>query len=570
MRVAKDGISVRPVVGSHSVLFGFYATPEARRGLLGFALGRRGSDRSISWMRGFKFFEATNPNPKPGERRSTREHPVQDFQWGDYGTEPGRHYDYVVQAVYGTPTALTYGPEIDVAVDTANAEGDVHSVYFNRGAIPSQAFADKFGNVGPTAAEQNDPSNDKVKWLSRGLLEGVLAYIAEAKGPEFELRVAAYEFFYPPILEALKMAAGTGAKVQICYDAGKAKRDGSIVLDETSSKNVETITASGLETTANVSLHPRRNFSKIPHNKFIVLLKDGAPLQILTGSTNFTPSGFLGQSNVAHVVRDPALAARYNRYWEMLATDPQTSAFKTFNSVQFPDPAGPLADGTMTAVFSPRRAGLLEWVAERMGEATSSVMFTAAFGVAEQLVAEFAEDKDFIRFILMERADRNAANQAVLESDRDTRIALGAKLNAQSIALKLAGHALDEWFRAEEHYRSRGNIFYIHTKIMLIDALSDDPQILCGSANFSNPSVTGNDENMMLLRGPDFRRVADIYVSEYMRLFNHLYFRTVALKLAREKRGDPRKAALLDPTDGWTASHFRSGSYHFRMRELFG
>ncbi len=92
-----------------------------------------------------------------------------------------RHYDYVVQAVYGTPAALSYGAEIDVPVDTANAEGDVHSVYFNRGAIPSQAFADKFGNVGPTDAEQNDPSNEKVKWLSRGLLEAVLAYIAQAK-----------------------------------------------------------------------------------------------------------------------------------------------------------------------------------------------------------------------------------------------------------------------------------------------------------------------------------------------------------------------------------------------------
>lgn len=569
MRIEKDGISIRPIAGSHSVVFGFDATPEARKGLLGFALGRRAPDKSVSWMRGFKFFEATNPTPEPGERKSTREHPVQDFQWGDYGTEPGRHYDYVVQAVYGTPAALSYGAEIDVPVDTANAEGDVHSVYFNRGAIPSQAFADKFGNVGPTDAEQNDPSNEKVKWLSRGLLEAVLAYIAQAKSADYELRVAAYEFYYAPILEALKSAAATGAKVQICYDAGNARRDGTVVLDDTSAKNVAFIAAHGLDGAANITLHPRRNFSKIPHNKFIVLLKKGAPVQILTGSTNFTPSGFLGQSNVAHIVRDPDLAATYNRYWEKLASDPQTTAFKKFNSEQFTDPMGELTDGTMKAIFSPRAAGFLEWVAERMGAASSSVMFTAAFGVADQLVAKFAEDKDFIRFVLMERADRNAEKQALLESDRDTRIALGTKLNAGAIALRLAGYALDQWFRAEEHFRSRGNIFYIHTKIMLIDALSDDPQIYCGSANFSDSSVTGNDENLLLLRGPGFRRVADIYVSEYMRLFNHLYFRTVAMKLAREKRGDPRKAALLDPTDAWVGRHFRAGSYHCRMRELF-
>ncbi|MQY47653.1 hypothetical protein GAO09_16580 [Rhizobiales bacterium RZME27] len=570
MRVEKDGISIRPIAGSHTVLFGFDATDKARKGLLGFALARRdGKTGDLKWMRGFKFFEETNPDPKPGERRSTREHPIQDFQWGDYSAEPATTYDYVIQAVYGKPSALTYGPEIPLTVKTANDRNDVHGVYFNRGAIPSQSFADRFGNVGPTADEQNDPQNEKVKWLSRGLLEAVLAYIAQADGKRFELHVAAYEFFYPPILEALKVAAGSGATVRICYDAGDRKRDGTVTLDETSTANVAAIEAAGLAKVKNLTLHTRSNFSKIPHNKFIVLLEDGNPRQVLTGSTNFTPSGFLGQSNVAHIVRDPALASTYDTYWQKLAIDPQTTEFKTFNAKTFPDPAGELTPDAIKAVFSPRKEGLLEWVAERMGAATSSVMFTAAFGVADQLVQKFAEDRDFIRFILMERPSANAQTQAMLELDRDTRIALGAKLNSETIKLKLNGYALDQWFREEEHFRAKGNIFYIHTKIMLIDALSDDPQIFCGSANFSNPSVTGNDENMMLMRGPGIRAVSDIYVNEYMRLFNHLYFRTVALKLAREKRGDPRKAAILEPSDKWVASYFRAGSYHERMRSLF-
>ncbi|MGF9693202.1 phospholipase D-like domain-containing protein [Rhizobium sp. 0TCS1.26] len=569
MRVEKAGITVRPIAGSYTVLFGFDATPEAREGLLGFTLGRRKPTGDIAWMRGFKFFEETHPDPHPGERKSTREHPIQDFQWGDYSAQPATRYSYVIQAVYGTPSTLIYGPEIELDVTTANAQDAMHGVYFNRGAIPSQAFAELFGNVGPTEAEQSDPTNEKVKWLSRGLLEAVLAFIAQARSSRFELHVAAYEFVYSPVIEALKIAAGTGAKVHVCYDAGDRKTDGSVVLNSTSRQNLDAIQATRFDQTANVVLHPRTNFSKIPHNKFIVLLEDGVPRQVLTGSTNFTPSGFLGQSNVTHIVRDPALAQTYELYFRKLATDPRTTEFKAFNSQTFPDPAGALPVDTLQAVFSPRKPGLLEWIAERMGQASSSVMFTAAFGVADQLVKRFAEDKDFVRFILMEKPDGNAQDQATLQSDRDTRIALGSKLNSQAIALKLNGHGLDEWFRAEEHFRAKGNIFYIHTKIMLIDALSDDPQIFSGSANFSDPSVTGNDENMMLMRGPAFRHVAEIYVNEYMRLFNHLYFRTVALKLALQKRGDPRKAAILDPTDGWVASYFKHGSYHDRMRELF-
>jgi phosphatidylserine/phosphatidylglycerophosphate/cardiolipin synthase-like enzyme len=570
MRAAKDGISVRAIPGSRSVLFGFDATQGAQEGLLGFALGKRDAQSGdIKWMRGFKFFEETLRNPKPGERRSTREHPIQAFQWGDYAAVPATATDYVFQAVYGRPSALTYGPAIELCVRTADSESDIHGVYFNRGAIPSQAFADRFGNKGLKDDEKADPGNEKVKWLSRGLLEAVLAYISQASGKRFEIRVAAYEFFYPPVLEALKAVAGTGAKVRICYHGGDRKRNGSIMHDSTSTANAAAIEAAQLTRTANLTLHPRTNFSKIPHNKFIVLLQDKVPTQVLTGSTNFTPSGFLGQSNVAHIVRDGHLAASYNTYWEKIAKDPATREFKKFNSEKFPDPAGLLLPGALKAVFAPRKAGLLEWIAERLGEANSNVMFTAAFGVATQLVEKFAEDKNFIRFLLMERRDSNPDEQALLESDRDTRIALGSRLNSQTIKLQIDGHSLDEWFREEEHFRKKGHVFYIHTKYMLIDALSDDPQLFTGSANFSNPSVTGNDENMLLMRGPQFRVVTDIYVNEFMRLFNHLYFRTIAVRLAKEKRGDVRKAAILEATDRWVKKHFKAGSYHDRLRVLF-
>jgi phosphatidylserine/phosphatidylglycerophosphate/cardiolipin synthase-like enzyme len=570
MRVTKDGISVRAIPGSHTVLFGFDATPAAQKGLLGFALGKRSvQSGEIKWMRGFKFFKETLPNPQPGERHSTREHPIQDFQWGDYSAVPATELNYVIQAVYGQPSKLNYGPEIELRVRTANSEDDVHGIYFNRGAIPSQAFADRFGNTGPTDDEKVDPNNEKVKWLSRGLLDAVLAFIAKANSSRFELRVAAYEFFYTPILEALKAAAGTGAKVRVSYDGGDRKRDGSITLDSTSKANKAAIDATKLSQTTNLTLHPRTNFSKIPHNKFIVLLENDLPTQVLTGSTNFTPSGFLGQSNVAHTVRDVSLAASYNTYWEKISTDPATRGFKKFNSETFPDPAGLLSPNTLKAVFSPRREGLLEWIAKRLGGASSNVMFTAAFGVATQLVEEFAQDKDFIRFLLMERRDPDPNEQALLESDRDTRIAIGSRLNSETIKLKIDGHSLDEWFRDEEHFRKKGHVFYIHTKYMLIDALSDDPQIFSGSANFSNPSVNGNDENMMLMRGPQFRAVADIYVNEFMRLFNHLYFRTIAVRLAKEKKGDVRKAAILEQNDQWVKKHFKASSYHDRLRVLF-
>lgn len=58
-----------------------------------------------------------------------------------------------------------------------------------------------------------------------------------------------------------------------------------------------------------------------------------------------------------------------------------------------------------------------------------------------------------------------------------------------------------------------------------MDPLGDDPIVVTGSANFSEASTNGNDENMLLIRG--HLRVADIYFTEFNRLFNHYYFRSV-------------------------------------------
>ncbi|WP_181166042.1 MULTISPECIES: hypothetical protein [unclassified Mesorhizobium] len=146
MRKEKNGISVHAIAGTHTVLFGMDATEEARRGLLGFALGKRKPSGNIAWMNGFKVFEETRPNPEPGTLKPTNEHPIQDFQWSDYNAEPGGEAaDYVIRPLYGAPAELVPGADIEMTVATLNAPGARHHVYFNRGTVPGQAFARQFG-----------------------------------------------------------------------------------------------------------------------------------------------------------------------------------------------------------------------------------------------------------------------------------------------------------------------------------------------------------------------------------------------------------------------------------------
>ncbi len=54
-----------------------------------------------------------------------------------------------------------------------------------------------------------------------------------------------------------------------------------------------------------------------------------------------------------------------------------------------------------------------------------------------------------------------------------------------------------------------------------------------------------------------------------MRMFRHLYFGMVALKVARAGKGGVKPIVHFDETDSWTERHYVSGSYKDKLRRLF-
>src|SRR5262249_25486591 len=133
-RVQKDGLTVNVIAGSRVVFFGLDLAEAKRPGFRGFGFKRHDPvEGETVWLRGLKTFEATEPHPAPGEQFSTLHHPIQSFQWADYGVVPGRQYTYTVVALYGDPAALAQRIQRSITV-TAEAEtGSVHSAFFNRG-----------------------------------------------------------------------------------------------------------------------------------------------------------------------------------------------------------------------------------------------------------------------------------------------------------------------------------------------------------------------------------------------------------------------------------------------------
>jgi phosphatidylserine/phosphatidylglycerophosphate/cardiolipin synthase-like enzyme len=568
---ANKDFSIRVIAGTRTVLLALNCEEQRLDGLMGFAFYRSAPGETTGrWLRSQKVFRSVVPDPsalvngRPPVFR-TDEHPIQSFLWGDYTAEPGARYTFRVVPKYGKPGQLRSRPDDEIVVEVETepeADPSGHSIWFNRGAIASQQFVSRFGDVKPSNELLEDLDQPITKWLSRGLAEACIAFIDDVL-PGDALRCCFYEFHYHPVLLALKRAIERGVDVKISFDDEK--------------KNLEAISHAQVvgEDAAEGVLFPRTK-PEIPHNKFMIRIVDGTPVSVWTGSTNITPSGFTGQSNVGHAIADPTVARQYLDYWEEISVDPELEDARKASTRISPHPVEVLPPNSTTVLFSPRyRSAMLKWYANRISDAQELVMFTAAFGVNEKLVGPISEERDFLRFVMMEKKESKAKLDQ-LRADRDVVVAHGAALgttvrfvNGVRVQVAIPQFGLDKWFAKEEHFRKNGNIFYVHTKFLLIDPLSNDPLVCTGSANFSENSLLQNDENMLLIRGNT--RVADIYLTEFDRLFRHFYFRNVANDI--ELNGGEAKGAFLDEGNDqaarWAAPYFRSGSMKTRRREMF-
>jgi len=568
MRELKVGpiLKVRAVSGLHVVLLAWdfskpltvsgAALPSELVDLLGFAIEReefddKGKVIERYMLRGIKRFREKDSGLPPGTPVPLDEHPVQTFQWADYTVKPGRRYAFRVIPMYGTPKNLVasdgvdskifVSTELEDAADKGNGAAR-HDVYFNRGVIGSQAYARKFLNQAP---DPERPTSEPMQWLSRGLYEALLAFIGRARNERFGLRCAFYEFRYLQVAAALRKAVDAGADVKIVYDAESGYKE----------ENEATLERVELDH-ADFAI-PRTVTEGIRHNKFMVLLEDGKPVAVWTGSTNISAGGIFGQSNVGHVVRDETVAKAYLDYWERLAKNLTPTKLRTPNRSASPTPAGKTPADSTVPFFSARDAKTsnetLEWYAARVREARRIACITIAFNLDEVFEKVIAEESDVLRYVV---SDDDIGAKKTFEWDRDVLYAAGGRLGEG---------ALENFLRERDNPLNTND--YIHTKFLLVDPLGEDPLVVTGSANFSRPSQRVNDENMLVIRGS--KRVADIYFGEFLRIFDHHYARYIVRRLRDQGRSDPNAGYLKEKAGDWVRSHFDPKSPKEKRRRYF-
>ncbi len=558
-----DGYEVFAVTGANVASFAIGHGDADTQGLLGFSVFRVDPKEDQEyWVYGFKVFKSVIPQPDDKTQVTTYDHPVQSFVWDDFTCKPDRVYEYRFVPVKGKPKKLEHGDPITIRIKTEKLFSDsAHDVFFNRGVASSQAYVRRFGLLPPNKLKPAKKQDEAWEWLSRGLDEGLYGFIDQAKAGDTILGCF-YEFRYAPVLDRLAAAQKRGVTLKLVVDA-KANKD-RFPRDE----NLKAMKKAGIKGKDTVFLRQARKTS-IQHNKFMVLLRGAAakPEAVWTGSTNISEGGIFGQTNVGHWTRDRNVAGAFKKYWELIARDPgadgNTAVAKKTNK-EFRDEVekllGTPADldaipNGVTPIFSPRSGlGVLELYERLIDEAGKVACITLAFGIGKGFKARLKDNTadNALVFLLLEKKD------VPNKRSKDPFFAINAKNNAYSAWGSFIEDPVYQWTRetTTRHLGLNKHVAYIHSKFLLKDPLSADPIIVTGSANFSAPSTNDNDENMLVIRGD--KRMADIYFTEFNRLFHHYYFRSVWEDLHRD--GTPAKkedeeSLFLKENDGWLVKY---------------
>jgi len=587
------GYQVHAVTGINTVSFGIGRVGADTTGLLGFAVEREDPvEHERYYVRGFKVFPSLIPDPGPDTFVSTFEHPIQSFVWDDFTAKPARAYTYVFHPLNGSPKNLDRSAEpIPITIQTEPLfSGWTHDVFFNRGVASSQAYSRRFHNLTPDEQPSTKDRQDALDWLSRDLDNAIVAFIQSAKAGD-ALRGCFYEFRFVPVADEFRKAIERGVDVKLIVDmkvnASIEKvtwKDGTVheISHESFPRieNLRTIDIAGLPDASIVRREARKN--DIAHNKFIVLLKggeNGSPTEVWTGSTNLSEGGVYGQANAGHWVRDGTVAQDFFNYWMLLSTDPGGREGDTTSTVRqknkdlrtgvaalttTPATIAAIPKG-VTSIFSPRsELDPLNLYASLVADAKGVACVTFAFGITGAFKDKLAthDAKGPLSFLLLESEDR--------PNPRSTKpfVKLGWQNNVYEAWGSEIGDPLAQWVR-ETNNRTLGfnsHVAYVHCKFLLSDPLSADPIVVTGSANFSEDSTKANDENMLIIRGDT--RVADIYFTEFNRLWNHYYFRSVAESVKKRPMGMADASLSLAETDVWLKK-YRAGSLKTKRVSIY-
>ena len=332
------------------------------------------------------------------------------------------------------------------------------------------------------------------------------------------------------------------------------------------------------------------NNGHIGHNKFVVFEDaTGKPKAVMTGSTNWTPTGLAGQSNNAMLIENDVIAAAYRDYWNDLKAD--TANFVTPN---------PLSEETRNVQGEALRgANATKRIETTLSDGTSLVLWrspnthakTKKAAVAPPDLAEVyglidkARDAIFFAVFLPSQSGKTSVIEEAIRigAARQNVIVYGAVSDVMAmpnyvppvrgggphekhtqpavynngvvhVVRAVALNKDDVVGGFESELLGVGKAI-IHDKIVVIDPLSPDCAVILGSHNLGFKASYENDENLLIVRGN--QALAQAYMTHVLDVYDHYRFR--AKEREEKDKGLQPDGGMLVADDSWLAPHMTNG-----------
>ncbi|MDX6611296.1 MAG: hypothetical protein QOD75_482 [Blastocatellia bacterium] len=499
---------------------------------------------------------------------SSEDQPIRKYNWRDVFETRDRSYRYRVVPMVGPkqPLAGVAAAESDW-VNVTSQFGKAQ-VYFNRGILATQRVADLIWDParekpdgGKIEAMISDPESPLRKSLSAQLFGALTKLLDRAKEQGGSCWASLYELTDPVLIQRLAECDDLHLILSNNNDEKQEDKKKILIYD---GKNAAAVK---LLTNAKELIRRYMPAGQIAHNKFMVYVDPkGKPKAVLTGSTNWTPSGLCTQSNNAIVIESPELAEQYMKYWQDLKDDadeaviPETAApMKKIQGKTLRGKCGKvrgpfeLNEGsTVSTWYSPNAASLLRSgkkakppetpvdmtvVYDILAKAKQSVLFLAFMPGAANSAGSFHFLKELANVAVAKPGlfIRGAVSDPGLTTEYDRTI-LNSGPNEDSAISSPQG-----LFKNFKKWRSEiykyGHAI-IHDKTIVVDPFSKDCVVITGSHNLGFRASCNNDENMLIIRGD--RPIAEAYAAHVMDIFEHYRSRWISYN-KKAQDYDPRQ-----------------------------
>lgn len=471
--------------------------------------------------------------------------PIQKFIWWDArfhpATDANKSFTYDIIPVVGPSSQqlqLLDDQKATVEITFPERVQNKIGTWFNRPFVSSQAFSrlmQRYGVSANTPLAQLAPEqrDNILGWLANDLQEPIVDLTKQ----DGQIDGAIYHFNDTVWLEEAFRKRNKSETSIAVFWKNESKKKG----DPQFFANAGFVKALG----ENVTFEKRKNIPGLMHDKILVL-SSPSPEVVLMGSANFTTDGLTSQANVLHRWDYPDLAALYRQRVALLQKDVSKDGGGL--KAQWSESIALEGGGSVRVFFPPepgsskskanqgKTAASIKPIVAAIKSAKSSVVF-CYFDSTDEEVRHACFDAGkhgLMMFGLVNVIGRNPpkdtpANKARIELYRYVRENRDI-VGAASLSPLPAG-----WLKEISVFGGAGGgakgknkkgappEVHIHHKFILIDGETQHPVLYTGSANISANSSFSNDENLLEVR--DCPHLAQTYLAEFFRLFEHYRFR---------------------------------------------